>query len=54
MKRKLRAADGTIKKLDEILQEVLLQGTYRIRVSANGKQTARWADVEVRSTSVTM
>jgi hypothetical protein len=54
MKRKLRAADGTIKKLDEILQEVPLQGTYRIRVSANGKQTARWADVEVRSTSVTM
>ena len=54
MKRKLRASDGTVRKLDEILQDASLQGSYRIRVSANQKQTARWAHVEVRSTSVTM
>jgi hypothetical protein len=54
LKRKLRTADGMIRKLDEILLDATLQGSYQIWVNANKKQTARWAQVEVRSTSVTM
>jgi hypothetical protein len=54
LKRKLRASDGVIRKLDEILPDATLQGSYQIWVNANKKQTARWAQVEVRSTSVTM
>jgi hypothetical protein len=54
LKRKLRASDGVIRKLDEILLDATLQGSYQIWVNANKKQAARWAQVEVRSTSVTM
>jgi hypothetical protein len=54
LKRKLRTAEGIIRKLDEILCDATLQGSYQVWVSANKKQTARWAQVEVRSTSVTM
>lgn len=54
LKRKLRAADGTTRKLDEILPQATLQGSYQIWVCANQKQQARWAQVEVRSTSVTL
>lgn len=54
LKRKLRASDGVIRKLDEILLDATLHGSYRIWVNANKKQAARWAQVEVRSTSVTM
>jgi len=54
LKRKLRTADGTELKLDEILAAATLKGSYQIWVSANKNQKARWAHVEVRSTSVTM
>jgi hypothetical protein len=54
LKRKLRTADGTVLKLDEILAAATLKGSYQIWVSANKKQEARWAHVEVRSTSVMM
>ena len=54
LKRKLRTADGTELKLDEILSAATLKGSYQIWVSANKNQKARWAHVEVRSTSVTM
>ena len=54
LKRKLRTADGTVLKLDEILAAATLKGSYQIWVSANKKQKARWAHVEVRSASVTL
>lgn len=54
LKRKLRTADGTVLKLDQILAAATLKGSYQIWVSANKKQKARWAHVEVRSASVTM
>jgi hypothetical protein len=54
LKRKLRAADGTVQKLDEILATATLTGSYRVWVSANQNQKARWAQVEVRRTSVTL
>lgn len=41
LKRKLRASDGVIRKLDEILLDATLQGSYQIRVNANKKQAAR-------------
>lgn len=54
MKRKLRTAGHTVLKLDEILITATLKGSYQVWVSANKKQKARWAHLEVRSVSVTM
>ena len=54
LKRKLRIADGTVKKLDPLLKSLPVLGTYQVYVDANRKQPARWARVEVRSVAVTM
>ena len=54
LKRKLRTAEGTVLKLDEILATAALRGSYQIWVAENKNQKARWAQVEVRSASVTM
>lgn len=52
--RKVRTADETVAKLGELIKSASLLGTYRIYVSANRNQTARWAQVEVRAMSVTL
>jgi hypothetical protein len=52
--RKVRTADQTIVKLGELMLSAPLLGTYQVYVSANRHQTARWAQVEVRATSVTL
>jgi Transposase Tn5 dimerisation domain len=52
--RKVRTADGTLVKLGALMDSAPLLGTYQVYVSANGKQTARWANVEVRAVSVTL
>jgi hypothetical protein len=52
--RKVRTADGALVKLGTLMDSASLLGTYQVYVSANGKQTARWAKVEVRAVSVTL
>ena len=52
--RKVRTADGTTAKLGEVMKSAPLLGTYQVYVSVNRNQTARWAQVEVRATSVTL
>ena len=52
--RKVRNADGTLVKLGKVLKSAPLMGTYQVYVSANRNQIARWAQVEVRATSVTL
>ncbi len=52
--RKVRSADKPLIKLGEVMKSALLLGTYQVYVSANCNQTARWAQVEVRATSVTL
>jgi len=52
--RKVRTADNTLVKLGEVMQSAPLLGAYQVYVSANRNQTARWAQVEVRATSVTL
>ena len=52
--RKVRTSEGTLVKLSEVMNTAPVMGTYKLYVSANTKQTARWAQVEVRSTSVTL
>lgn len=52
--RKVRTADGRIVKLGELMASAPLQETYQVYVSANRNQIARWAQVEVRATSVTL
>jgi Transposase DNA-binding/Transposase Tn5 dimerisation domain len=52
--RKVRAADGRVIKLGELMKSAPLQGTYQVYVSANRNQVARWAQVEVRAASVTL
>jgi transposase-like protein/transposase Tn5 family protein len=52
--RKVRTANGTTAKLGEVLKSAPLLGTYQVYVSVNRNQTARWAQVEVRATSVTL
>jgi hypothetical protein len=52
--RKVRTADGRVVKLGELMKSAPLQGTYQVYVSANRNQVARWAQVEVRATSVTL
>jgi hypothetical protein len=54
LKRKVHNADGTVQKLDEVLARATLRGTYQIWVSSNRNQKARWAQVEVRSASMTL
>lgn len=51
---KVRTLDGQIVKLNAALDSAILQGTYKIYVNENRGQIARWAEVEVRSTSVTL
>ena len=52
--RKIRTSDNIMIKLGEVMTSAPLLGTYRIYVSANRNQTARWAQVEVRAKSVTL
>ena len=52
--RKVRTTDGRVVKLGELMKSAPLQGTYQLYVSANRNQVARWAQVEVRATSVTL
>jgi hypothetical protein len=52
--RKVRTADGTLVKLGKVMKSAPLMGTYQVYVSANRNQIARWAQVEVRATSVTL
>ena len=52
--RKVRAADGTILKLGELLQSAVLTGSYKLWVRGSAKQQERWATVEVRSTQATL
>lgn len=52
--RKVRTSEGTLVKLSEVMNTAPVMGTYKLYVSANTNQTARWAQVEVRSTSVTL
>jgi hypothetical protein len=52
--RKVRATDGSIVKLGKLMDSAPLMGTYQVYVSANRKQVARWAHVEVRATSATL
>lgn len=52
--RKVRTADNILVKLDNVMTSALLLGTYKVYVSANRNQIARWAQVEVRATSVTL
>lgn len=52
--RKVGTADNTMVKLGELMKSASLLGTYKVYVSANRNQTARWAQVEVRATSVTL
>jgi len=52
--RKVRTADNGLVKLGELLKSAPSLGAYRVYVSANRKQIARWAQVEVCATSVTL
>jgi hypothetical protein len=52
--RKVRTADGIFVKLGALMDTAPLQGAYRVYVSANRNQAARWATVEVRAISVTL
>lgn len=52
--RKVRTADMATVKLGEVMKSAPLMGTYKVYVSANRNQVARWAQVEVRATSVTL
>jgi transposase-like protein/transposase Tn5 family protein len=52
--RKVRTADNTLVKLGKVMKSAPLLGTYQVYVSANRNQIARWAQVEVRATSVTL
>lgn len=52
--RKVRQSDGTVAKLNQVLDAAGVIGTYQVYVAANRKQQARWAVVEVRTTSVTL
>jgi len=52
--RKVRTADGILVKLGKVMKSAPLMGTYQVHVSANRNQIARWAQVEVRATSVTL
>jgi hypothetical protein len=52
--RKIRTGDGTLVKLGELMDFAPLLGTYEVHVSANRKQAARWAKVEVRAASATL
>lgn len=52
--RKVGTSEGTIVKLAEAMNTAPVTGTYKLYVSANKNQTARWAEVEVRVTSVTL
>jgi len=45
--RKVRTADNGLVKLGELLKSAPSLGAYRVYVSANRKQIARWAQVEV-------
>ena len=54
LRRKVRTASGEIDKLDNLLQSLPSQGTYQIYVNANNKQKPRWANVEVKATSITL
>ncbi len=51
--RKVRYG-GQVRKLAEVLETADVLGGYQVEVRANDKQTARWAEVEVRATEVTL
>lgn len=50
--RKVRYGEEVL-KLSEVLKSANLLGSYQVQVHANGKQKARWAEVEVRAAEVT-
>jgi len=51
--RKVRDGDEVL-KLSEVLAAANVLGSYQIHVQANGKQQARWTEVEVRAAEVTL
>lgn len=50
--RKVHQSDGTVAKLNQVLDRARVLGTYQVYIAANRKQKARWAAVEVRAASV--
>lgn len=51
--RKVRYGDNIL-KLSEVMDSVCALGTYEVYVAANGKQKARWTQVEVRAAEITL
>ena len=51
--RKVRYGDAVL-KLSKVLEAANVLGSYQVHVQANGKQQARWAEVEVRAAEVTL
>jgi len=45
---------GAVAKLSAVLDATPVLGFYQVYIAANGKQQARWAQVEVRATQVTL
>jgi hypothetical protein len=51
--RKVRHGQA-VAKLSVVLDAAPVLGSYQVHIAANGKQQARWAQVEVRATQVTL
>jgi hypothetical protein len=51
--RKVRCGNA-VRKLSAVLDAANVLGSYQVYVRANGKQQARWAEVEVRAAEVTL
>jgi Transposase DNA-binding/Transposase Tn5 dimerisation domain len=54
LRRKVLNDQGNCIKIGELLDSAPVIGTYKVYVQENKKQEARWAQVEVRSASVTL
>lgn len=53
LRRKVRY-QGSVRKLSEVTEAAPVLGRYQVYIAAQGKQKARWAEVEVRAAQVTL